>query len=105
MSEANTDGDGLPEQPVVMRLTEGAVPPNPACYADLLPCPFCGAPAQQRYVDGFGIMTGCFNDDNCLAAPTVRSCQRKPGAKVWNTRAGQNDNTASDTKSDSAGVP
>ena len=34
MSEANTNADGLPEESVVMRLTEGAVPENPACYAD-----------------------------------------------------------------------
>ena len=37
MSEANTSDGGLPTQSVVMRLTEGAVPPNPACYADALP--------------------------------------------------------------------
>ena len=40
MSEANQKRDGLPEQSVVMRLTEGAVPENPARYADPLPFGF-----------------------------------------------------------------
>ena len=35
MSEAKPKRDGLPEQSVVMRLTEGAVPENPARYADI----------------------------------------------------------------------
>lgn len=34
MSAANTLPDGLPEESVVMRLTEGAVPRNPDRYAD-----------------------------------------------------------------------
>lgn len=101
MSEANTVPDGLPEESVVMRLTEGAVPRNPDRYADLLHCP-CGHDAGVVPDNSYG---------SCIIACSVDGCDRSEpvvdyvwnlteGIEHWN-RARQPNNTASPRDGDS----
>jgi len=103
MSEANTNADGLPEESVVMRLTEGAVPKNPSRYADPLPCPFCGSDAHLcDYTDA---------PRDEIPYEWAVECSECRGSMVshhegrailsWNNRRWQPNNTASPTDGDS----
>ena len=65
-------------------------PRKPVSCNDLLPCPFCGAPAVVVQNDTYsGCQVGCSVD--CEASPYI--CrplgQHEEAKRVWNTRAGR----------------